>query len=423
MNHTVTHLNLSDNNIGDEGVIHLSLALEFHRQLKILELSFNGITAIGMRALVMSLRDYESLQKLSLDNNKIGDGTRMLAHVMSTMQLEYLNLGFNEIPTEGMLEIIKSVCTTSKLHTFTLSGNSVNVDVAKVLASFLLNSKSLRYLHLDHSCLSPLCEKHIASAVASNKHSVLKVFTGFDLGRVLLQLGSPPIFATLSNDATLKYLKECWEARKQQESTKKKTKVMALTEGVESLSTGSEPKRSNSGSILPTSPSTDPYLRIARDIASLPFNTAELWELHQYYFSPVPVKSNSDAAGSEQPFRIEVSTLPSVSAPVVPLASSDATQDNIIQTSQKRERVASVDAADPVVESPDRDEKRPTKKANTEETVTRIGKYPRIKQQFEQCKIYSNDVGMLNILRQLRFLEEELKEKVTQIEDIFFKLL
>jgi hypothetical protein len=420
MNHTVTHLNLSDNNIGDEGVIHLSLALEFHRQLKILELSFNGITAIGMRALVMSLRDYESLQKLSLDNNKIGDGIRMLAHVMSTMQLEYLNLGFNEIPTEGMLEIIKSVCTTSKLHTFTLSGNSVNVDVAKVLASFLLNSKSLRYLHLDHSCLSPLCEKHIASAVASNKHSVLNVFTGFDLGRVLLQLGSPPIFATLSNDATLKYLKECWEARKQQERTKKKTKVMVLTEGVESLSTGSEPKRSNSGSTLPTSPSTDPYLRIARDIASLPFNTAELWELHQYYFSPVPVKSNSDAAGSEQPFRIEVSTLPSVS---VPLASGDATQDNIIQTSQKRERVASVDAADPVVEFPDRDEKRPTKKANTKETVTRIGKYPRIKQQFEQCKIYSNDVGMLNILRQLRFLEEELKEKVTQIEDIFFKLL
>ncbi len=428
-NHTITHLNLSDNNIGDEGIIHLSLALEFHRCLKVLELSFNSITPIGIRALVMSLRDYDSLQRLSLDNNKIGDGVRMLAHVVHTMSTEYLNLGFNEIPTEGMLEIIKSVNTTNTLRTFTLSGNSVNVDVAKALANFILNSKSLHFLHLDHCCLSPLCEKHIASAVASNKHSVLKEFTGFDLGRVLLQLGSPPVFATLSNDATLKYLKECWEARKQQENTKKKTKLSSITEGVESLSTSTstEPTRSNSGSVLPTSPSNidPPYLRIARDIASLPYNSAELWELHQYYFSPIQVRhDDNERIATTKPFKIEASILPVVDVPVSNTA-ADSTEDSSFQC-QKRERVASVDAADPadpVKESPEKDEKRPKKKANTEETMLRIGKYPRIKQQFEQYKMYSNDVGMLNILRQLRFLEDELKEQVARIEDIFFKLL
>ena len=427
-NHTITHLNLSDNNIGDEGIIHLSLALEFHRCIKALELSFNSITATGMRALVMSLRDYDSLQRLSLDNNKIGDGVRMLAHVVHTMDIQYLNLGFNEILTEGMLEIIKSVCTTNTLHTFTLSGNSVNVDIAKALANFILNTKSLHFLHLDHCCLSPLCEKHIASAVASNKYSVLNEFTGFDLGRALLQLGSPPVFATLSNNATLNYLKECWEARKQQENTKKKTKLTTITEGVESLSTNTEPRRSNSGSVIPISPTVvdPPYLRIARDIASLPYNSAELWELHQYYFSPIiRVKNDgSEEVATSKPFKIEALIIPEVNAPISKAAGYNL-EDSSFQC-QKRERVISVDASDPVdpvIESPEKDEKRPKKKANTEETMLRIGKYPRIKQQFEQYKLYSNDVGMLNILRQLRFLEDELKEQVARIEDIFFKLL
>ena len=63
-----------------------------------------------------SLWGYTQLRALHLDNNSIGDrGATHVAAVLPTLALEHLDLGFNQIGTVGVKALMKSLLQCSSL--------------------------------------------------------------------------------------------------------------------------------------------------------------------------------------------------------------------------------------------------------------------------------------------------------------------
>lgn len=212
-NHSVTHLNMSDNNIGDNGLCSLADALLHHRKLSDLELSFSKLTSVGMSTFVDSLVGYHQLRRLLLDNNKLGDGgAKALARALPEMSLHVLNVGFNEIGSEGLSAVLAYLSTPqSTLVSLTLSGNSIDNVVAKELANMLIGNLQLQELYIDRTNLTNIGERFIATGIASNKMCPIRILTGFELGNVLTQLGSPAAVAQMNNEQALKYLCQVWK--------------------------------------------------------------------------------------------------------------------------------------------------------------------------------------------------------------------
>lgn len=165
-----------------------------------------------MSSFVDCLVGYRSLYRLLLDNNKLGDsGAKALALALPHMMLGVLNIGFNEISTEGLLAIVRYLATPDNtLASLCLSGNTLDNTVAKELANILIVNTQLQELYVDRSNMTNVGERFLATGVASNKACPLRILTGFELGKVLTQLGSPQAVAQMNNEQALKYLCQVW---------------------------------------------------------------------------------------------------------------------------------------------------------------------------------------------------------------------
>ena len=82
----VTTLNLSSNQIGSNGIQHLTEALQSNRinTITTLDLGSNQIEDVGIRCLSMALRQNRTLIKLNLSNNHISASG--IQHFAQTLQ-------------------------------------------------------------------------------------------------------------------------------------------------------------------------------------------------------------------------------------------------------------------------------------------------------------------------------------------------
>ena len=221
-----------------------------------IELSFNSISHIGMQRFCEVMNDgYSSMTRLLLDNNKLGDkGAKCLAGSLLKLNLVELNIGFNGIEPEGLIEIINAIYTNPTIETLTLSGNNITNTVSKVIANMLLHNYNLRQLFLDHTNIGPVGEKYISAGIATNKRSGVRILTGFQLGKVLVSLGSPPHLSDVSNETALTYLSVMWAAHNSGSQT---------FEQVSDLSGGA-----TSSSTIPTRPSDPIDNRLSHHLPS-----------------------------------------------------------------------------------------------------------------------------------------------------------
>jgi Leucine-rich repeat (LRR) protein len=342
----------------------------------------------SMESLSYALWNYTSLNVLLLDNNKIGDlGAKLLASCVSSMNLVHLNVAFNDIGSEGVAALLHACLLPVKsscMSILNISGSTINTDVARLLADLICKNSTLNELSLDRANISSTGERYIAGGIASNRHSALVSFTGFDLGEVLTSLGSPPILAGMSNKKALAHLADMWRAHdskevhevrdvsavssstsvdeeytlsakdsgitaatllsakdvgahiatsqgqhemKQVEETQAglqmygSTAVSLLSISNELLAIDGPPSSSSTSSgggphlkaVEHVAPSFHKYLHALHEISYLPFIAADLWSLHQFYFSPSPIiehgentspdDSDSDSAASPAPRR------------------------------------------------------------------------------------------------------------------------
>ena len=211
-NYVLTHLNLQNNDIGDEIAVALSEALEINNTLTHLDLStdpdfweqigprggsalataitrnstlkclllgFNCIMDSGALAFADALETNSTLTQLNLFGNGIGDsGTEAICKALeSNHVMTHLNLGDSIIGDSGIEALTGALQSpATQLSYLHLAGCQITSPGVEALAGALRTSRSMTYLNLASS-LSSCSATALADALQSNR-----TLTHLDLG-------------------------------------------------------------------------------------------------------------------------------------------------------------------------------------------------------------------------------------------------
>lgn len=196
-NSSITHLDLSHNEIKDQGVTALASAFsQMKNGLCELNLSSCGISPKGILALMKALDSNHSfslsIARLDLSFNNSGStGTIAVANWISNMKqgdqnksaLTELILSGCQLDIFSLLEAIKS-SLNDKLQLLNISHNKITKQSVDAVAEFLQDCQALTYLNLSACSLTPeILEQILASANKNNHVNGLTInFAENDLG-------------------------------------------------------------------------------------------------------------------------------------------------------------------------------------------------------------------------------------------------
>lgn len=184
-NFSLRVLSLSHNGITDSDLNLFSQSISRNKQVPIesIQLSFNELTCVGVESLMNAVWGSTSLKELKLDNNHIHDrGAQLVAVVLTSVNLETVDIGFNKLTTVGIKALMKSLAENNSLKSLTLSGNSLDTTGSKAVSYALAYNTSLQSLYLDNCTIGYTAQRHITAGVASNSCSSVSTLTGFRIG-------------------------------------------------------------------------------------------------------------------------------------------------------------------------------------------------------------------------------------------------
>ena len=169
-NTALTHLNLSHNSIDYGGAFRLSEALSENTTLTDLNLSHNGIDDGGALHLSRALSENTTLTDLNLSHNDIDDGGALhLSGALSeNTTLTHLNLSHNGIDYGGALHLSWALSNNTTLTHLNLSHNGIDDDGALPLSRALSNNTTLTHLNLSHNSIDDGGALHLSQALSDN---------------------------------------------------------------------------------------------------------------------------------------------------------------------------------------------------------------------------------------------------------------
>jgi Ran GTPase-activating protein (RanGAP) involved in mRNA processing and transport len=192
-NTTTKALNLSRNNIGDQGSVEIAAALANNRTLKSIALSRNGIGDAGALSIATALLENNVLTSIFLDENRIGSvGAAAIAKTLRINAcLQHLGLGQNSICNDGAVAIAGALRSNTTLANLDLRRNHITDDGAKALLEALKTYDcTMKSLNLEgNDRISPALRKAIDFVFASRGmlRSFLK-YLGTPLNNSLIPL-------------------------------------------------------------------------------------------------------------------------------------------------------------------------------------------------------------------------------------------
>jgi Ran GTPase-activating protein (RanGAP) involved in mRNA processing and transport len=154
---TLIGLYLGMNEVGNAGVEALAHGLTYSRLQKI-DLCDNGISASGTEAISRMLQINTSLQELNLSFNSIGDtGASSIANVLDeNLTLRCLSLKRNRIGNKGACAFAAKLPTMRGLKELVMIKNSIDQDGAAALLKGLRQNMELEYLHVEDKVSEPI---------------------------------------------------------------------------------------------------------------------------------------------------------------------------------------------------------------------------------------------------------------------------
>ncbi|XP_072393302.1 ran GTPase-activating protein 1-like [Diabrotica undecimpunctata] len=123
---TLEEIAMPQNGIYHQGISALSDAFAVNTNLQILNLNDNTIGPKGAEAIAAALANNQKLRELNFGDCLLKTkGAMLLSDALkdSHINLEEVNLGFNEIKKQGGLEIVDAMANKSKLKTLIIDGN------------------------------------------------------------------------------------------------------------------------------------------------------------------------------------------------------------------------------------------------------------------------------------------------------------
>ena len=181
-NYSIQTLCLSNNGVDDSCMALLAQSLSRNKRLplEVIQLSFNEISDVGVECLMNAVWGSQTLKELRLDNNLMRDrGAQLAAVVLTSIKLQVLDLSFNKITSVGIKALMKSLSENDSLQYLGLSGIDIDPNASKALAYGLAYNSTLRYLHIDTCQIGYAAQRHIIAGVVSNRLASLRVLTGF----------------------------------------------------------------------------------------------------------------------------------------------------------------------------------------------------------------------------------------------------
>eukprot|EP00536_Pseudo-nitzschia_multiseries_P009712 jgi/Psemu1/319687/estExt_fgenesh1_pm.C_2790008 len=362
---TLKELKVDNNMIGDRGAHQMAAIIPAMKVIEVLDVGFNSITTPGLTVLMKSVAESRNLLSLSLSGNAIdASAAKSVAYALayncslksiflvhcsigheeqrhiaagivsnSRTQLDRLN-GFEIGPillTLGFPEALKNWTNEQVFNFIHLMWNkhgeneNFHSDLERDLdpLSFLSDPMNPREDSLSTTRSGPL-DASVVVEVAKRYFDSL-VANGIDVtSRRPSNLNHPSIGSPLATDAIII------------ESSPEKmmlNRTMYTNGNVSNSQNGSEAIRSAQVKSFVAAPEVsskkktemqDPTrkkrivewlclnTRPMNELANAPFNTQELWSLHQFYFTPVVKESGGSSSQQEAEKNLIISSVPEV---------------------------------------------------------------------------------------------------------------
>ncbi|CAH1645834.1 unnamed protein product [Spodoptera littoralis] len=149
----IKNINLSYNNITGKGVMMLAEPFETNNKFTHINLSWNKVFTPGSYAFLLKLSESTCLQELNLSWNSLSGARLSLAlkEILLCPLLRDLNLSNNKLEGEAIVNIIANLGKAKKLVTLNLSYNPLTpADAMKVLNKVKSPAVKLQRLYLDN---------------------------------------------------------------------------------------------------------------------------------------------------------------------------------------------------------------------------------------------------------------------------------
>ncbi|KAJ3320201.1 hypothetical protein HDV06_005445 [Boothiomyces sp. JEL0866] len=163
-------LDLSFNDIKDQGLSYLSEYIHVTETLEDLDLVNNQITTVGMVYLAKGLKANCSLRMLVLSRNSIeDDGVLLLVNALKDKAIETLGLDATGITENGMTHISNFVAQSKHLRALDLSLNSISCEGIKYFAQAIRKSNCLLQIDLHSNNIKDEGATYLATSLIVNK--------------------------------------------------------------------------------------------------------------------------------------------------------------------------------------------------------------------------------------------------------------
>ena len=136
-------LKQDEKKVNSEEIIVISEALKKNNSLFSIDLSFNNINDDGMKYICEALKINSFLEEIKLNSNRIGqDGAKLLSEALKTnFSLKILRLNNNLLNTEGAKHFLDCLSLNSSLNLIEIENNGAANFILKEIAVLLKENK------------------------------------------------------------------------------------------------------------------------------------------------------------------------------------------------------------------------------------------------------------------------------------------
>ena len=155
-NDTVQKLDMSHNKISDNGISRISKALQINTKLQMFNISYNNISYDGAVAISEYLKNNNTLQELYMSNNKVSNkGIINIGKALEmNTRLQMINISYNEISDDGAVAISECLSNNNTLRELNMSHNKVSDNgIINIVKALQINT-TLQILDISHNNLS-----------------------------------------------------------------------------------------------------------------------------------------------------------------------------------------------------------------------------------------------------------------------------
>jgi len=148
--------------------------------------------------------------------------------------LEVLDVSCNKISTVGVKAIMKSLSENDSLQRLALCGVPMDQNASKAISYALAYNQSLQRFNIDSCSIGYSGQRHIVAGIVSNRYTHLQSLTGFPLAPIIMTLGLPQLPEEWGNDRVLSFVRFMWahwKATKTVEPMKKIDEAKDISRG------------------------------------------------------------------------------------------------------------------------------------------------------------------------------------------------